>query len=181
MATLLAIDPSVRSIGAAVFSAGDLIACHRITVPVLDGEEDGARWVRCAWLVAKWVSDLTIDTPTTVIFEKPQIYSWSKAKGDPNQLLGLAGVGAAVAMHYSARSAPSLFRILSPTPAEWCGQIPKATKGSAKESPRAKRILSRLKPGELALVPNQHDVLDAVGLGLHALGRLGIKHVYRSE
>lgn len=174
---LLAVDPSVLSIGASVFKDGDLIACQRIRVPVVDGEQDGARWLRAALLVAQYT--LIADRPRTLVYEKPQIYSWSKAKGNPNELLGLAGVASAIAGLLSA-SAPAMLKVLSPTPAEWCGQIPKATKGSAKSSPRAVRILSRLKTAELALVPDQHDVIDSVGLGLHALGRLGIKRTYSS-
>ena len=76
--------------------------------------------------------------------------------------------------------------ILTPTPAEWIGQLSKVCpacrgkakkkcsecRGSAWETPRGRRIRSRLTPAELALVPDQNDAIDAVGLGLYALGRL---------
>jgi hypothetical protein len=92
--------------------------------------------------------------------------------------------------------------VLSPTPVEWTGQVPKvcpACNGKKTEpaafrfnakspkrvkrvciechnsawgTPRGRRIWLRLTEAERALCPDQNDAIDAVGLGLHALGRL---------
>ena len=63
------------------------------------------------------------------------------------------------------------------TPGEWTRGIPKKTTGSAKTGPRALRILSRLSDAERAVVPDSHDALDAVGLGLYRLGRFERRRV----
>jgi hypothetical protein len=169
---LLAIDPSVNSPGVALFENGRLQAADRILSRNYRLLPDGQRWLEIAKSIASWLQlqgcdDLIND----LVFERPQWYAAAKSKGDPNQLAGLAGVAAATCGILATLSV-SGFRIKSPTPAEWIGQLPKATKGSAKESPRARRILSRLDENEIKLVPNQHDAIDAVGLGLWALGRL---------
>lgn len=181
---LLALDPSVRSSGVALLDerTGKLIAVSRVKRNDLDNAPDGARWISMAASIWRWV-DNTLDVNkhltftdfvNTIVFEKPQIYRASRSKGDPNQLIGLAGVAMAVVGLFHQESPVAVY---SPTPAEWCGQLPKATKGSAKASPRAQRILSRLSSEELALVPDQHDVIDAVGLGLWRLGRLAPRRV----
>ncbi len=165
---LLALDPSVRSPGVALFRNDVLASAGRLTLKrsTRDGIacSDGQWWLTVARDILRWIGDARV---RTFVFEKPQIYTAFKSKGDPNDLVGLAGVAAAV-----AGMLPPGVEVFSPTPAEWIGQLPKATKGSAKESPRARRILSRLTPAELALVPDQHDAIDAVGLGLFQLGRL---------
>lgn len=162
--------------GVAVFRGGLLAHCARVTSLKIDAEQDGARWLR----VARDVEALLRTTGDAqivshVIYERPQIYAASRSKGDPNNLIGLAGVGASIA----ALCSP--IEVLTPTPAQWCGQLPKTTKGSAMTSPRAIRIMSRLDAAERLRVPDQHDVVDAVGLGLHALGRLEIRRAYASS
>lgn len=178
MRHVLALDPSVRSPGLALFADGQLTrACNlpikrSSTATQNDsqlGPSEFARWHH----VARYIIDTMPTDIHTVVFELPQIYTWGKGKGDPNQLLALAGVGAIVAAHYNTFT-------LSPRPAEWIGQVPKSTKGSALTSPRALKILSRLSTEERALVPDQHDAIDAVGLGLWALGRLATKRVLTS-
>lgn len=167
---LLALDPSVRSPGMALFRNDVLSSAGRLTIKrsKIPGIacSDGQWWLTVAHDILKWVGPVAV---RTLVFEKPQIYTAYKSKGDPNDLVGLAGVAAAVAGMLRWHGPLEVF---SPTPAEWIGQLPKTTRGSAKESPRAKRILSRLSPAELALVPDQHDAIDAVGIGLWCLGRL---------
>ena len=49
-------------------------------------------------------------------------------------------------------------------PAEWKGQVPKKIMNE--------RVLSKLSAQERAIVKDNHNAIDAVGLGLHVLGRL---------
>ena len=171
---LLAIDPSVNSPGVALFDGDVLIAADRATAPKEWSKlGDGDRWLRVARSIVLWADTACAQRIRIVVFERPQWYQRAKSKGDPNQLAGLAGVAGAV----TGILGPHFPTVLSPTPAEWIGQLPKATRGSAKKSPRAARILSRLGENELKLVPDQHDALDAVGLGLWALGRLTPRRV----
>lgn len=176
---LFALDPSVRSAGLAAFVSGALHAAWRFA-PELGSiaiREDplgvGERWR----VIAREVADQAFGRGYggVLVWERPQIYRASKSKGDPNDLIGLAAIGNGVAADARWQG------VLAPTPAQWTGQVKKATKGSAWKSPRGMRIRSRLAPDELALVPDQHDVVDAVGLGLWALGRLEVTRVYSSS
>lgn len=171
---LFALDPSVRSAGCAGFVNGELRAAWRhlpIRVELENGDDPvavGRRWTIIARQIASEAARCGFDGG--LVWERPQVYRASKSKGDPNDLIGLAAIGNGVAAagtwHYG---------VLAPTPAQWCGQVKKATKGSAWKSPRGMRIKSRLTAAELALVPDQHDVVDAVGLGLWALERLEVR------
>lgn len=195
---LLALDPGMNSPGVALFDGG-LKFADRIRVPDYTHTPPGARWL----LVAQQIVDALLrrgedDLVTTIVFECPQWYQRSKSKGDPNQLVGVAGVAASVVgmLH---RNNP---QVLSPTPAEWIGQLPKVCpacagrktakndygkrvkrvcpecRGSAWETPRGRFIRSRLTLEELALAPDQNDAIDAVGLGLWALERLKPRQVF---
>ena len=181
MTDLLAIDPSVRSPGAAIFRDGVLIFAGKVKVAKLAFDSEGERWQQVVEAIVTWATEHDCRLPTKITYERPQIYTAAKSKGDPNDLIALAAIGAGVVAWYcSDRILPKDFSIVTPTPAQWAGQIPKATKGDAMTSPRAQRILSRLTEAEIARMPNQHDAIDAVGLGLHALGRLGIRRNYQS-
>lgn len=177
---LLALDPGTRSPGIAVFNEGVLCMAGRVKIPLSVADlSDGLRWLAVARRIV-----LTVNSPISgVIFERPQWYSKAKSKGDPNQLAGVAGVAACVVGILSGSR--ERLEVSSPTPAEWIGQVPKTCatcgankkkcpdcKGSAWETPRGRRIRSRLSETELDLVPDQNDAIDACGLGLWALGRL---------
>jgi hypothetical protein len=211
---LLALDPGMNSPGVALFQDATLFRAGRVPIPAGYATlSAGARWMHVARLVVRWlcsesgVNHVDNRMITTVVFEKPQWYQRSKSKGDPNDLVGVAGVAANVTGILSTHNEIQIF---SPTPAEWIGQVPKicpickgkktkpadpdfarAMRAAAKRkkplrvkticpecnssawgTPRGKRIRPRLSPAELALVPDQNDAIDAVGIGLWALGRL---------
>lgn len=191
---LLAIDPGMNSPGAALFahdaSGSALLHAHRVPIPDDYAElPDGARWMWVAREIVQWAMGpgRRIDN---VVFERPQWYARAKSKGDPNQLAGVAGVAANVTGILSTTSGP--LAVFSPKPSEWIGQLPKVCpvckgkakkkclecKGSAWETPRGRFIRSRLTPEERALAPDQNDAIDAVGLGLWALGRLKPRQVF---
>jgi hypothetical protein len=183
---LLAIDPSVRSPGAALFRHGVLIACDRVKIDAeIHALEGGARWLRVAQEITSWYADIIAFQGAahlcTVIYECPQWYAEGKGKGDPNQLAGVVGVGQSVAVLMHERCVAAEVHgpeILSPLPAEWTGQLPKATSGNPWKSPRGERISSRLHDAERRLVPAQHDAIDSLGLGLWALGRYERRRVF---
>ncbi len=193
---LLAVDPGTNSPGAAMFSTHTNALTRAARVPIEDhysGLPDGARWLYVAeqivgWAHSTYTGGVMPGAIREVVFERPQWYQRGKSKGDPNQLAGVAGVAANVTGILSVHAQVA---ILSPTPAEWIGQVPKtcpvckankkkcpACKGSAWNTPRGKRIRSRLTEAELALVPDQNDAIDAVGLGLWSLGRLEPRSVF---
>lgn len=196
MSQLLAIDPSINSVGASLFVGGVLTACTRLKSKVDTKQNLGVRCLGMAAQVRMWCVEHGAN-PSHIVFEWPQIYRAAKSKGDPNDLPALAGVGmAAVAMLATG----ALQQILTPTPAEWIGQcpkvcnrcsgkklngtLPKAKKvcdlchGSKWETPRGRRIRACLTAAEIALVPDQHDAIDSVGIGLYAEGRLKLVGVF---
>jgi hypothetical protein len=99
------------------------------------------------------------------VVERPQVYT--VGKGDPNDLVPLAGIGAAFASRFD--------RFKWYLPKEWKGQLPK---GIAFE----KRILDRLDTLEIAeIIPAgslTHNIYDAIGIGLHHLGRFQRRRVF---
>lgn len=163
---ILSIDPSIKSAGAAVFTSnGVLNTAVRIQLPVIKGEDQAMRWRR----MANAILDAMVygaGTVDTLVSERPQVYQRQdgKTKGDPNDLLAMVGViGCLVGMLPSAN-------VVTYAPHEWKGQTEKKV--------MCGRIMERLKPAERDLVPNSHDAVDAVGVGLFYLNRLGRGRVF---
>lgn len=150
---VLAIDPGVKSLGWAAFAAGSLIRCG---LHQADDVVDMIRLLQGRWSGMK---------PELAVIEVPQVYQQRRWKGDPNDLIDVALVAGAVAGALASANEVRFVR-----PREWKGQRPKEicngltmrtlTEGEREqvetdETPRSKR----------------HNVIDAVGLGLYAIGR----------
>lgn len=174
---LLAIDPSIRSCGVALFSDGVLYGCTKLRG--LDPSCDLAHRCRA---MARAVFEFVDGQPDRLVVEWPQAYRPGKSKGDNNDLFGLAGICAAVAALYPEAEVKSYL------PDQWqpAPKVSPARKArglgpidsEAFTSPRGLRVMGRLSAEERGLVPQSHDALDAVGIGLHALGRLEPFKVY---
>lgn len=179
---LLALDPSVVKPGAALFRGGRLVQAERVKIdPTFKDLPFGDRCLRVASAVMRWGIALDM-CPRTFVYELPRWYDSraGKTKGDPNDLRGLIGVASALAGQLSLAVAMRdvTLTILSPEPAEWIGQLPKSTTGDPWASPRGLRIRSRLSPEEILAVSPSHDAIDAVGIGLWAMGRLELVRVF---
>lgn len=169
----LAIDPGIRSPGAAVFVDAVLIAATRIKVPAAVHKRNlGDRVGIVARLINGWFQTLIPVGELELVYEWPQIYRASRSKGDPNSLLKTLAVGAAASALVCAD------RVFTPTPHEWAKNTSKATTGDPWNSPRAKMVARRLSEAELACVPNSHDAIDAVALGLWKVDRFDAICVY---
>lgn len=164
---LLTIDPGVHALGAALF------------VP---DTTDGGMCLRAAeYLKFEKITDIasTLDQfvyrhlnwpldhdKLAVVIEKPRIYPHgAQRKGDLNDLLDLAEVvGACGASFTHTRTV---------YPRDW--------KGTVKKEVMTARIEDRLRGFEQLRVTRvgakDHNTLDAVGIGLHVLGRLAPKRV----
>lgn len=168
MSTVVAIDPGLTCAGLAVFVDEKLTFVEAIKT-----RTKGNQVVRAA-AIAKAAIALAPEADVVVV-EWPQIYQRDsgKTKGDPNNLLPLAAIcGAVAALAWPADVIPI-------RPAAWKGQIPKTTKTG--DNPIAARALARLSSDERALLSGRklpHDVFDAIGLGLHWLGRFARKRVF---
>lgn len=171
---VLAVDPSVASPGAALFGDGILIAADRFSPSRPVGlESRGRRARRVAKMIFHWLPAYTASVDV-LVYEWPQVYTAKKSKGDPNDLIALAAVGAALAGLLDGQ----LVEEHTPTPAEWTGGVPKVTRGNPWRSPRGARVAARLSAAERALVPDSHDAIDSVGLGLWYLGRFERARVF---
>jgi len=146
----------------AVFTDGVLTGAYVVRAK---GRFDG---LEAYWGIAKEVRIRVGDLPDILIVETPQQYSRSPAPRSSIQVLE-GVIGALVAVFAPCRTVPYF-------PREWKGQLPKAVAFT--------RILSRLTPTEMLVEPNLFvavryptsmwgHVVDAVGVGLHHLGRFG--------
>ncbi len=193
MSLLLCIDPGLRVCGVALFeisffpdgrlnttasSGGRLYKAWAAKAP---GKERGAvAWRAMASQIYKDVCN-RVEMPmhldagqylrsgaiSHLLIEEPQVYQGAKAKGDPDDLIQLAGVCGSIEGRFS-----NVSNVQSMKPAEWKKQVD----GDVMTS----RILARLLPEELARIEKSpraknvdHNAVDACGLGLRFLNRLG--------
>lgn len=106
-----------------------------------------------------------VGTAEEVVIEKPRSYKLDKQKGDQNDLIDLAIV--------VGRMLPlGTKKMTLVEPATWKGQVPKDVikllvlgKLDGEEPDELKKCLQGITPG------TQHNVYDAVGIGLHHLRR----------
>jgi hypothetical protein len=187
---LLAVDPSIVKPGIALFVRRELRAVAKVKIPAVHeraGRAAIASYALLDWYSARVAEGLLAGCDGSFIelaVEWPRVlpYGAAGATGQPNDLFGLAGVCAGFAVALRPH------RVHSYLPDEWCklGKVSPERKraklgpidSEAFTSPKGARIMSRLTPAERALVPQSHDAVDAVGIGLHALGRLAPVKVY---
>lgn len=150
-----AIDPGLRGCGVAQFDHGRLSWACYIRNPMTEGRGPTAH--------AKVAHEVWLFCPTAhLIIEFPRIYPHGPRdrRSDPNDLLDVAGVAGACAALYE--------HITWVFPQQWKGQVPKEVMNA--------RVMKRLSPEELAAVKSvgalDHNTYDAIGIGLHHLGRL---------
>lgn len=151
---LLAVDPGKLVCGAALFEDGVLYHAA-----LLKAESTA----QLAWSVVDWGGKTALFEPDYLVVEGQQVYRFGGS--DPNDLLPLAFLAGCVAGRMSRSP------LVMPKPREW--------KGSLKKEVFAARIVDALAPAEKAVLDSvkcakslKHNVIDAVGLGLWALGRL---------
>lgn len=165
-AGLLAIDPGIRGCGCAFFDGGRLTKAAYVKNPMKEGNTAAAARAMAGAVLELFVPYGAV--VNAIALEWPRIYASriraGATKADPNDLLGLAAVDAAIAMLLRYAHVDCF------APSDWKGQLPKA----AAET----RIRGRLSEAELAVLDAAdappsllHNVVDAVGIGLHRLGR----------
>lgn len=180
---LLAVDPGIRGCGVALFKDSALIACAYAKNPVKSGSDFDAV-ISLAKEVYGWWNERLFDfyrggeLDLRLVLEWPRVYTASKSKGDNNDLMPLVAVDAAVVALFGVPAR----RVY---PRDWKSTL-------SKEQTQA-RVESRLRPmgggsgewsayceGTDAARSLAHNVVDAVGIGLHALGRFEpVKVIHR--
>jgi len=150
---LKSVDPGLRTCGVALWRDGVLTRADLVLgSPKALGFD---AWYPMALAVGKHRSD-------ELAIELPQVYTRGLSKGDPNDLIQLAVI---VGMIADSHPMVSIY-----LPRQWKGQTPKDV--------MTRRIKGKLTDEELACIvlPTQrslqHNVWDAIGIGLHHLERL---------
>lgn len=184
---MISLDPAFgvhSSVGVAHWRAGKLVGCARVQLEKLPDrqaaeESAGGRCQRMGRTVLQWIAARNAE-PRTYVYEWPQVYRAARSPGDPNDLIGLAAVGASVGMALALLMAQRNIglEILTCTPGDWAGQLPKVKSGDPWKSQRGQRIAVRISPAEREAIPRSHDALDAVGIGLYVLGRFERRRVF---
>lgn len=141
---LIAVDPGKHACGVAWFgSRGQLISAElRPHTLVLPDLPSG--WAQ--------------------VCEKPKVYTRERSKADPKDLIDLA---------IAAGRMTANGKCTYTEPAAWKGQVPKEIHHARvlKELDASEAVLwERISQGIAARL--SHNVLDAIALGLHTLGRL---------
>lgn len=108
--------------------------------------------------------------PAIVVVELPVIYPLGKGKGDPNDLIKVAELAGAIRGFYSVRAPGVDTAVVKPR--TWKGTVPKAIHN--------KRVVGALSARETNLLPRRpragdfdHNMLDAIGIGLWQLAKEG--------
>ncbi len=180
MTRMLSLDPGTRGCGVAGWVDGKLDVAAFVENPLDEGSgprecAEAARAVY-VWWDQQWFS------PDVLALEVPQIYQRAagKSKGDPNKIMPLFGIGAALAALFPVA------KVMYGVPHDWKGGVskPKTTKTVYAVKPR---VLDRLSPDEQNViewptsVKKEWDVVDALGVGLFHLGRFQRHRVFARE
>lgn len=140
---LVSVDAGKHKSGFAIFENGELVGCGLARTHSNDLR---GMWAGQAW---PW--------PELGVLEVPVIYDRRRWEGDPNDLVAIAAAGGFVL----GTATPKRFKTI--TPQDWKGQTPKPI--------QAKRTLAKLSKQERKLAFSDHNVVDAIGIGLWELQR----------
>lgn len=153
------VDPGLRGCGVAEFIGGGLYRAAYIPNPAREGT-GYLVYGSMALAVHQWCS---CDVKG-IIIEHPRIYPQSsQQKGDPNDIVSVAAVGAAIAAVRDWHGVESVY------PANWKGQVPKDVMTERIRRSLAVEESVVIEPCAASL---KHNVLDAIGMGLHKLNRI---------
>lgn len=190
MTPLVSLDPGIRGCGLALFQGGELHGAWYVRNPTPKGNAPDAVQSMAGALAL--LINARAGGELILVVEWPQIYTFGKGKGDPNDLLPLVGVSMALMglLHASpSRVFLETFRYL---PREW--------KGTIDPEEICRRVRRRLTPFEFSMVdlPSStcepcldrtsvrdcskstclaHNVYDAIGIGLKHIGRFDAQRV----
>jgi hypothetical protein len=166
---VIAVDPGIDLCGVAAFVDKHLVACAHIGGRLGPKVDPLIRAAATAEVVFEGVKGWHLAAVSHLIVEWPQIYMPGKSKVPGGDILLLAAVAGAIAMIF----APLKVIRTTTTPAGWKGQLHDRVVQA--------RVRTRLdKAGELEILQSaldalpesrQHNVTDAVGIGLSAIGR----------
>ena len=167
MKRTVAVDPGLRGCGVAMFDDGVLMSAWYEKNPELTG--DGMEAILAMAMAVRHAA------ADEVVVEFPHVYAGSKSKGDPHDLLVLAAIdgaiGAFATIPLGGRDGAKVRHVF---PSEWKGQLDKDACWH--------RVEGRLQEFEKRIIhwpcaSLRHNVQDALGIGLFAVGRFERKMV----
>jgi hypothetical protein len=181
---VMSIDPATHGCGIALWREGKLVRAGY--APNRDKDSDIVR--RCASSASsaeRWEAQSDLPPVDVLVVELPQVYARGagKTKGDPNKTaIPLAMVDAAIAALFPYAEVHSY------QPHAWKGSTQKPENASGEVEYIIKsRVEDRLRLDEVATVDwtksvaHSWDVADAIGVGLHHLGRFERKRIFHRE
>lgn len=151
--TLIAVDPGKRYLGVAAFFEGSLVGCTLIRPR---GRFSPAL---VAGALAGWVHSHHRGLPWFLLVETPQHYEGKRAKGS-----GVRALDATVEALQTYTDSPRRKGVKLVKPMTWKGNVDKV--------PHHRRVFPVLDTAEQVHWPDDHNVRDAVALGLWGLGRM---------
>ena len=162
MTTIVSIDPGLRNLGIAVHVDGVLYRAALIRNPEKKAR-DGAAWCAMANETHAWLYKYPsssplygLDPPSVLIAEIPQIYRFGKSKGDPDDLIQLAGVVGAVASVVGAKE------FVAYRPREWKGTVSGDVFTARAEAALTEKERACIEPCPASL---RHNLIDALKIG----------------
>jgi hypothetical protein len=165
----LAVDPGIRGCGCALFEGDQLRAAWYETNPIARGCS-----ARVAAAMARQIKIGVLRRApdvTHLALEMPVVRDARHSKGDPNDLIPLAAINGALCVVFSDAATIEQY-----APEQWKGQLDKQAMNA--------RALGRLSLCERERITDAgalaHNVYDAIGLGLHFVGRLKPAKIYPS-
>lgn len=165
---ILAIDPGIRHCGYALFDTSGSKRLHTAGLIKNKSKESGFEaGTYMAWYAHEFVAKIELpfgERIEQVVVERPQVYTSSKLKGDPNDLVSLAGVVGALGSYF-LNDAVTLKTYL---PREWAGQVPKEIRWDRCEKRLSVEERGRIDWPAMSLA---HNTKDAIGIAMYHLGR----------
>ena len=160
---IVAVDPSVTNLGIAQFYFDNTKWClYKAKLLKLDASWPAnlfARVLQVHAVITRYSAE------DLLVIETPQTYGGRAAKGDANALIKLGQVVGALTVDALENSAT----VWQPTPREWNG-------GAPKEVTKARVEMNLVEEGRAGMHVTgkkfDHNVYDAVGIGLWAVGKL---------
>lgn len=161
----LYVDPGKLHAAAALFASRRLLDARLFRASTKDAAAASAD---IAEQIFEWQADLRPTAPLAVVAcERPSIWTQGGSRGNPNDVLDLMATNGAI-MH-----AVYADRRKYITTNDWKGQVPKPKKKGDLYIIEH-RVMKRLSPEEVSMLGDNpdHNVIDAVGIGLWDLKRL---------
>lgn len=170
---LISIDPGLNNVAYALWREKQLVSAGLVKNPYSRDKklQRPEIWYAAASALVRKVAGLQvmevdIHEPLEIIMELPKVRQRGSGKGDPNDLIDVAGVAACVIGQF--KTSIGAFVAWSPSPEDWKGQLPKEIS--------AQRVTAALSETEtqaieMTVAGLMHNVMDAIHLGLVYLKR----------